>query len=253
MMSSATVATDATVEALEKASDRLTEIRNKTTAIAANLLVASHDVWHRFSAKVSGELLTVTEGVKQLLSLIPSVDIPHLSEDEIKAGVRSVITGKPHSIGYRPPTSEEKEAEKRREIRDKWLGGWKKMEGEKDIDFINLMTGVWGQSLTKRTFGDAGENPFAEIIKEWQEKNRNPAWLRINRAEEKQKEQKQQLMLSGQFSEFVQTAGIGATFAGKSPQQVQLEKQTDIMERQLEGIREFNSSIEELTDNTTDR
>ena len=253
MMSSATVATDATVEALEKASDRLTEIRNKTTAIAANLLVASHDVWHRFSAKVSGDLLTVTEGVKQLLSLIPGVDIPHLSEDEIKAGVRSVITGKPHSIGYRPPTSEEKEAEKRREIRDKWLGGWKKMEGEKDIDFINLMTGDWGQSLTKRTFGDAGENPFAEIIKEWQEKNRNPAWLRINRAEEKQKEQKQQLMLSGQFSEFVQTAGIGATFAGKSPQQVQLEKQTDIMERQLEGIREFNSSIEELTDNTTDR
>ena len=244
MMKGIATASNETVAALEGVNDKLTEISNTASTTFANFFVGFYEGLEKEHAKIQVGLL-----------MLKNLFTKEFTPEQLANIYRETVLGENQVMPGRPLTEKQKQAEQRREIRDKWLGGWDKKEKEKkaqeDVDFINLITGDWGQSLTRRTFGDAGENPFAETIKEWEEKNRNPAWLRIKTPAEER--QKQQRMLSGQFSEFVQTAGIGAHYAGKSPEQVQMEKQTDIMERQLEGIRKFNNSIEILTDNTTDR
>jgi hypothetical protein len=245
MMKGIATASNETVKALEGVNDKLTEISNTASTTFANFFVGFYEGLEKEHAKIQ-------IGLIRLKNLFTG----EFTDEQIANMYRELVLGEKQKLPGRKLSDEEKQKEEQREIREKWFEEKIKKAEEKkaqaDVDFINLITGEESKGRLGEAFG-VGENPFAQTIQEWQEKNRNPSWLTITPAEEKQKEQKQQQMFSGQFSEFVQTAGIGAHYAGKSPQQVQMEKQTDIMERQLEGIRKFNNSIEILTDNTTDR
>ncbi len=249
MMNSATVATNATVKSLEEANDRLTEIKNTSAAFGANLLVGGHTVWERFSAKVSGEILKVQEGFKQLLNFLPGVDMPHLSAKDIDIGV--AFRGKRQRIGDWSGHDKEK-AE-----REKLVSSIKKSNQQLGFDLhlnksiqLQKMEDEFGQKRILKAFASPNnENPFAETIEDFKEKQKKKR--EIMRVEGRKEEEQE--TLSGRFSQFVQTAGLGATFVGKTPEQLQLEKQTGTMESMLTSVKEFNSKLGELIDNTQDR
>ena len=114
---------------------------------------------------------------------------------------------------------------------------------------MDTLIGERGLMRTAKAFADLdGENPFAETIEDFKEKQKKKREImRVEGRKEKEQE-----TLSGRFSEFVQTAGLGATYAGKTPEQFQLEKQTGTMESMLRSINKFNTQLGELIDNTQD-
>lgn len=247
MMNSATVATNATVKSLEEASDKLTEIKNISASFGANLLVGGHTVWERFSAKVSGEILKVQEGFKQLLNFLPGVDMPHLSAKDIDIGV--AFRGKRQRIGDWEPTLEEKifgEAFHKPTMGPMAAGHKVQSESAARMEINNRAF----SALTGPRIKQEMDLAFRETVEQFEQRQKDKR--KILRVKERE-EDKRMETLSGRFSQFVQTAGLGATFAGKTPAQLQLEKQTGTMESMLTSVKEFNSKLGELIDNTQDR
>jgi hypothetical protein len=245
MMSSATVASNATVKALEEVSDKLTEINNKAASTFANIFVESHNVLVRAHTQVSAEILAITEGFKALFGF------DHLSESDIKLGAYQVRTGIKGSIPGRELTPDEKAAQAEEKRRLKLGEGLRaemdQLQAEIRSTGIRDLLTERSQKKIKEAFADPSENPFAETLALLEEK-----WKPSELA--KKKEEAEQRNLSGQFSEFMQTAGLGGTgYLRKTPEIVQLEKQTKISESMLQSLNEFNASMGIVADNTVDR
>lgn len=246
MMSSATVASNATVKALEKVSDKLTEINNKFTATAANIFVGAWDAFEKYANKVSVGAMVVTEQIKRDLG-----DPSALTPLEVAATATAIMTGKRLGTAGRELTQEEKatQAEEKRRLK---LGEGLRAEMDqlqaeiRSTGMRDLLT-ERSQKKIKEAFADPSENPFAETLALLEEK-----WKPSELA--KKKKEAEQRNLSGQFSEFMQTAGLGGTgYLRKTPEIVQLEKQTKISESMLQSLNEFNSSMGILVDNTVER
>ena len=240
MMDSAVVASNKTVEALEKVSDQLTVIKNKGTAAAAEVLTTAITAWEKYSTFMSTAVLLGVEGFKRNVL----GDEGALTPDEIIMGGKSVWTGKKPHIGdwMEPGFAGSMPFDERMTERDP--AEIKREEMFKRAE--RFLGDVW-QTRIGQAFGEKEEDPFAETIAALEEK-----WKPSELA--KKKEEAEQKNLSGQFSEFLQTAGLGGTgYLRKTPEIVQLEKQTKISESMLQSLKDFNSSMGILVDNTVDR
>jgi len=246
MMDSATVATNATVASLENASDKLTEIKNTTTAMAANLLVGGHSWLEREYGKIF-------VGVMALKNLFTG----EFSNEEMANIYRKEVLGQKMTTKGRDLSlqevlegeTQEKEAIKKSKLGQSIKEFNKGLSRDVQKSQMDILIGERGLMRTAKAFADSdNENPFAETIEDFKERQKKKREImRVGGRKEEEE------TLSGRFSQFVQTAGLGATFVGKTPEQLQLEKQTGTMESMLTSVKEFNSKLGELIDNTQDR
>ena len=245
MMDSAVVASNKTVSELEKVNDQLTQIQNTATATFANVFTSATTEWEKYSAKVSA-------GILILKNALGFGGKDPLSADEIGMALAATLTGKPLSVDGRKLTKEEvaekAEAERRLKLGETLRKENAQLQADMNAAGMQELLGERGAGRIAKAFSDpSAENPFAETLALLEEK-----WKPSELA--KKKEEAEQRNLSGQFSEFMQTAGLGGTgYLRKTPEIVQLEKQTKISESMLQSLNEFNSSMGILVDNTVER
>jgi len=241
MMNSATVATNATVKSLEDASDKLTQIKNTTSAVAANVLVGGHKALEKDYAKMIVGLMAF----KNLFTKeFTAEEMANIVRKEVLGQNMVIKRGIAHTPGQvQQAITEEKNFYKAIE-KDKLA---KSLIPKMPSEFFEKREKDRLLFQTAKAFADSDdENPFAETVEDFKERQKKKR--EIMRVEGRKEEEQE--TLSGRFSQFVQTAGLGATFVGKTPAQLQLEKQTGTMESMLTSVKEFNSKLGELIDNT---
>tara|TARA_R110002020_G_scaffold29874_3_gene94317 strand:+ start:981 stop:2216 length:1236 start_codon:yes stop_codon:yes gene_type:complete len=229
MMESITVAKDETVKAIEEINDKMTELATVSGGTFANIFVGVID-----GVMAVGKAIAMTVGMAK--AMLPGGQTP----EEFRIAWQA--TGQAES-DRRAKESDAKDAAKK--AKEKVGEAGIKAEAIKEREALLLTTPIFANKI-KRAFAE-DENPFAETIAALEEK-----WKPDELA--KKKEEAEQRNLSGQFSEFMQTAGLGGTgYLRKTPEIVQLEKQTKISESMLQSINDFNSSMGILVENTVDR
>ena len=228
MMDAATVATDKTIEEIEKVKDKFTELANVSGGTFANIFAGVID-----GVKSVGKGIAFTAGMAK--ALVPGGQTP----EEFRQAWQG--------------TAQAERDDKERKEDAKEDAKRKKERKEADITEAKERFGgeVW-QTRIGQAFGEKEkeEDLFAEIIAALEER-----WKPAELGKQKQKkEEAEQKILSGQFSECLSTAGLGGTgYLRKTPEVVQLEKQTKISEDMLQSLNEFNSSMGIVADNTVDR
>lgn len=265
MMDSITVASDETVKAIEEINDKMTELKTLTAGTFANLFVGLIE-----GAVEVGEIIGKSAAIIETklplwalaspaLWLNPAVWAGHgLTRDgattgEILAGMREGDgeQGSWSDIFGSIDALQKREAEKHGP--DLGIGGksyLKLMEGHTITMLQSMMMrgqAEWEQSGWPARAKEAfAEDPFKDINERSAQRLRDALGMKDD--------EPSKAMTAGRFSEFVQTAGLGGTgYLRKTPALVQLEKQTKLTESMARSLDEFNSSLDDLVDNTVDR
>ena len=229
MMESITVAKDETVKSIEEINDKMTELATVSVGTFANIFSAIID-----GVMAVGKVIAFTAGMTK--ALIPGGQTPKEFDQAWQATAQAERDRKEKE-------EDDKEADKK--LKEKVRGGVAGAEKMKERETL-WMSGESFKRQAMEAFADPAEDPFAETIAALEER-----WKPSGLEKKKEAEQRN---LSGQFSEFMQTAGLGGTgYLRKTPEIVQLEKQTKISESMLQSLNEFNSSMGILVDNTVER
>jgi hypothetical protein len=228
MMESITVAKDETVKAIEDINDKMTELATVSGGTFANIFAGVID-----GVMAVGKAIAMTVGMAK--AMLPGGQTPEEFQQAWQATMQA-------EKDRREKEEDAKDAAKK--AREKVDDAGIKAEAIKEREALLLTTPIFANKI-KRAFAE-DETPFAETIAALEER-----WKPDELEKKKEAEQK---ILSGQFSEFMQTAGLGGTgYLRKTPEIVQLEKQTKISESMLQSLKDFNSSMGILVENTVDR
>ena len=229
MMESITVAKDETVKAIEEINDKMTELATVSGGTFANIFAGVID-----GVMAVGKAIALTVGMAK--AMLPGGQTPEEFQQAWQATAQA-------EKARREKEEDAKDAAKK--AREKVDDAAIKAEKMKEREAL-WMSGEGFQMRIKEAFADPAEDPFAETIAALEE--------RFKPEKLPPREEAEQKNLSGQFSEFLQTAGLGGTgYLRKTPEVVQLEKQTKISAAMLQSLNEFNVSIGIVADNTVDR
>lgn len=241
VMDSITVASNATVKAMEDVNDKLTEISTQAKSTFANVLVDAFDVVEKKAAEVSAGLLYLQEllGIGEGLS------------------AKDIGTAYAKEIGLLAPPDDGKAAEVQ-----PWLKDSARDEKEAMRDFGGMVDAMNAQRQASRDMvpGDLiDQAKMQQLVDELAAKEMTrqllegvaPGHIAPGITERKEPSKS---MTSGKFGEFLQTAGLGGTaYIRKTPAIVQLEKQTKLSESMARSLDEFNASLDDLVANTVER
>ena len=241
VMDSITVASNATVKAMEEVNDKLTEISTQAKSTFANVLVDAFDVVEKKAAKVSAGILILLNALG-------------LGDD---LSARDIGTGLAKELGLIAPPDDGKAAEI-----PAWMPDSARDEKEALKDFGGMVDAMKAQEKASRDMVPAdliaaaktkqlvGELAAKEMTRQLLE-GVAPGHIAPGITERKEPSKS---MTSGKFSEFLQTAGLGGTsYIRTTPAMVQLQKQTKLSEKMAKSLDEFNASLDDLLGNTVER
>ena len=232
VMNSITVASDATVDAMEKINDKLAELGAQSASTFATIVAGMVDL-----VQGMGEGIGLT--VALTTAMLPGSEFTVLETIEAYKARAEAKRKREGMAADRKANEDLVDALEEERL--------KKEKDTREMELLKIASPIF-QGKMKKAFA-VEEDPFKETLEEIDKRffHEAPGLKDVD-------VEKKAAAVSGKFGEFLQTAGLGGTaYIRKTPAIVQLEKQTKLSESMAKSLDDFNASLDDLVANTVER